>query len=66
MNDRDALTVTSRDRLRREIAQQTEMFLRAGGHIEHLHVAHAAARPIGTVWWGVRSVSGGGSPLLQV
>lgn len=63
MNDRDALTVTSRERLRQEIAQQTELFLRAGGRIERLHVAHIAARPIGAVWWGARVA---GSPLLQV
>lgn len=55
MNDRDALTVTSRERLRQEIAQQTEMFLRAGGHIERLHVAHIATRPIGPVWWDARA-----------
>jgi len=54
MNDRDALTITSRERLRQEIAQQTEIFLRAGGRIEHLHGAHVAARPIGPVWWDSR------------
>ncbi len=54
MNDRDALTVTSRERLRQEIAQQTEMFLRAGGRIENLRGAQVAARPIGPVWWDAR------------
>lgn len=54
MNERDVLTVTSRERLRLEIAQQTELFLRHGGHIEHLHIAHAATRPVGPVWWDVR------------
>lgn len=64
MNDRDMLTLTSRERLRQEIAQQTELFLRAGGRIERLHIVNAATRPIGPVWWGARGASGG--PLLQV
>lgn len=58
MNERDALTVTSRERLRQEIAQQTEMFLRSGGNIVHLHAPTAATRPIGSVWWGARGTSG--------
>jgi hypothetical protein len=62
MNDRDTLTVTSRERLRQEIAQQTELYLRAGGRIEHLHTAHTAARPVGSVWWDARGSSGS---LLQ-
>lgn len=49
MNERDALTVTSRERLRQEIAQQTDMFLRAGGNIVHLHAPAAVTRPIGSV-----------------
>lgn len=62
MNERDALTVTSRERLRQEIAQQTEMFLRSGGSILHLQLPAVANRPIGSVWWGVR---GTGSVLIQ-
>lgn len=58
MNEREALTVTSRDRLRQEIAQQTELFLRAGGSIVQLHVPAVASRPIGSVWWGARGTSG--------
>ncbi len=61
MNERDALTVTSRERLRQEIAQQTELFLRAGGRIEQLHSARIATRPIGPVWWDAR----GSGPLLH-
>ena len=45
MNERDALSVTSRERLRMEIAAQTEQFLRRGG-VEHLHIANLAVRPI--------------------
>ncbi|MFT3929992.1 MAG: hypothetical protein QM709_06805 [Spongiibacteraceae bacterium] len=58
MNEREALTVTSRERLRQEIAQQTDMFLRSGGHIVHLHAPAVATRPVGSVWWGARSASG--------
>lgn len=58
MNERDALTVTSRERLRQEIAQQTEMFLRSGGSIVHLQLPVVANRPIGSVWWGARGTSG--------
>ncbi len=57
MQDRNALSVTSRERLRQEIAQQTESFLRNGGHIECLHTIRTVARPIGTVWWETRGVS---------
>lgn len=60
MNDRDALTVTSREHLRQEIARQTEIFLRAGGRIEHLQTHRVSARPIGAVWWDAR---GSGSLL---
>lgn len=62
MNDRDALTITSRERLRQEIAEQTELFLRTGGRIEQLHAAHVNARPIGPVWWDTR---GGGNLLSR-
>lgn len=62
MNERDALTVTSRERLRQEIAQQTEIFLRSGGAIEHLHVPRPHLRTVGSVWWDVR---GSGGSLLQ-
>lgn len=58
MNERDVPTVTSRERLRQEIAQQTEMFLRSGGCIEHLHAPNSAIRPVGPVWWDVRGSRG--------
>lgn len=61
MNDREALTITSRERIRQEIAQQTELFLREGGRIDQLGAAHSATRPIGSVWWDVR----GAGSLLQ-
>jgi hypothetical protein len=62
VNDRANLTVSSREQLRREIAQQTESFLRRGGNINVLYTAHAlAARPIGPVWWDTR----GSGPLLM-
>lgn len=61
MNDRDALTVTSRERQRQEIALQTELFLRAGGRIEQLQTGASASRPVGSVWWDVR----GNGSLLQ-
>ena len=60
MNDRNIPTVTSRERLRQEIAQQTELFLRGGGRIEKLNNANTAVRPIGPVWWDSR---GTGIPL---
>lgn len=58
MNEREALTVTSRERLRQEIAQQTEMFLRSGGAIVHLQLPTVTSRPVGSVWWGARSTAG--------
>jgi hypothetical protein len=64
MNNRDALTLTSRERLREEIAKQTEIFLRTGGRIEHLHIAQVVVRPIGPVWWNARG--GSGNMLSQV
>lgn len=61
MNDRVNLTVSSREQLRNEIAQQTENFLRHGGQIDVLRAPVISyARPIGAVWWDVR----GGAPLL--
>ncbi len=60
MNQHDMLNITIRERLRREIAEQTELFLRTGGHIEQLQKHQNAARPIGPVWWDAR----GSSPLL--
>lgn len=55
MNERNAVSVTSRDRMRLEIAAHTEQFLREGGHIEQVHVISAnAARPIGPIWWDTR------------
>ena len=60
MNDRDALTVTSRERLRQENAQQTELFLRTGGAIERVQTQGFTTRPVGSVWWDVR---GSGSLL---
>jgi hypothetical protein len=61
MSDRVNLTVSSREQLRNEIAQQTEKFLRHGGHIDVLQGPIIQyARPIGAVWWDIR----GGGPLL--
>lgn len=55
MNERNAVSVTSRDRLRLEIAAHTEQFLREGGHIEQVRVVSAnASRPIGPIWWDTR------------
>lgn len=55
MNERNAVSVTSRDRLRLEIAAHTEQFLREGGHIEQVRIISAnAARPIGPIWWDTR------------
>jgi len=62
MNERNGLSVTSRERLRIEIAAQTEQFLRQGGHIDQVRIVRAdAARPIGPIWWEVR---GNGSLTL--
>ena len=58
MSERDLLTITSRERIRQEIAQQTENFLRSGGRIECLHNINVAARPIGPVWWDTRGSGG--------
>jgi hypothetical protein len=62
MNDRVSLTISSRERLRNEIAQQTESFLRLGGRIDVLRAPVAAsARPVGAVWWDTR----GNGPILM-
>lgn len=63
MNERNAVSVTSRERLRLEIAAHTEQFLRGGGHIEQVRVVSAnAPRAIGPIWWDAR----GGSPAAQL
>ncbi len=63
MNERNAVSVTSRERLRLEIAAQTEQFLREGGHIEQVHLGRPdASRPVGPVWWETRA----SSPLALV
>ena len=55
MQERQPLSLTVREHMRREIARQTEQFLRGGGHIEQLRgVAPAAPRPVGAVWWETR------------
>lgn len=55
MNDRVNLSITSREQLRREIAEQTENYLRHGGNIDILNVPSInPARPIGPVWWDSR------------
>ena len=55
MNDRAVATVTSRERLRNEIAHEVEQFLRRGGSIETVPgPAISNARPVGTVWWDAR------------
>ncbi|HSB96510.1 MAG TPA: hypothetical protein VLC91_08685 [Spongiibacteraceae bacterium] len=62
MIDRTDLTVTVREQLRREIAEQTAIFLRQGGNIDVLFAPGvAAARPVGPVWWDTR----GSGPLLM-
>ncbi|MDB6063130.1 MAG: hypothetical protein JWM78_3233 [Verrucomicrobiaceae bacterium] len=62
MNDRNAISVTSRERLRLEIASQTDRFLQEGGHIEQIRVGQTdVTRPIGPVWWDART----SSPLLM-
>jgi hypothetical protein len=55
MNDRINLSITSREQMRREIAQQTEQYLRHGGNIDILNAPSVApTRPIGPVWWDSR------------
>ncbi len=55
MNDRANSNITLREQLRREIAQQTEQFLRHGGNIDILNVSGGSqSRPIGPVWWDSR------------
>lgn len=55
MRNGQTLTTTSRDRLRAEIAAQTERFLKQGGRIEEVHSALRQGRPVGPVWWSSRS-----------
>lgn len=55
MNDRANLSITSREQLRREIAEQTEQFLQHGGNIDILGTPRSeTARPIGPIWWDSR------------
>jgi hypothetical protein len=50
--------------LRREIAEQTEQFLRRGGRIDSLGSPLAQPnRPVGPVWWDARGSLG---PIAQV
>lgn len=44
----------SHERLRAEIEQQVEAFLRRGGQIEVMQNNLEGARPIGPVWWDTR------------
>lgn len=61
MNNRVVDTVTSRERIRNEIAHEVEQFLRRGGSIETVPGPSATnTRPVGTVWWDAR-----GSMLSQ-
>ncbi len=50
MTDRDALTISSRAQMRREIEQQIQLFLRGGGTIEVLQNGLTQTRPVGAVW----------------
>jgi|GEM_PF-722132 len=62
MTEREALTISSRAQMRREIEQQVQQFLRSGGTIEVLdNSLTQAPRPIGTVWWDTR----GGQHIFQ-
>lgn len=59
----EPLSITSRELLRREIAEQTEQFLRRGGCIETLGSLRAdPGRQIGPVWWDARGSLG---PIAQ-
>lgn len=55
-------TTPARDRLRAEIEQQVEQFLRQGGQIEVVQNSLQVARPIGPVWWDTR----GGGTLINL
>jgi hypothetical protein len=55
MRAEDSLSVTSRARLRAEIAAQVEQFLRGGGRIDVVQSHLQGTRPIGPVWRDVRS-----------
>jgi len=54
MTDREALTISSRAQLRREIEQQIQHYLSDGGTIEVIGNSLQTPRPIGTVWWDTR------------
>ena len=59
----EPLSITSREQLRREIAEQTEQFLRGGGRIDTLGSPLAnAGRQVGPVWWDARGSLG---PIAQ-
>lgn len=48
-------SLTSRDRIRQEISEQTDRFLQAGGRIEVVNVSEVTSRSIVRgVWWDVR------------
>lgn len=62
MNERTPLSLTLREQQRREIAAQTEEFLRQGGHIDQVRIAvREATRPVAQVWTETRS---GGALML--
>jgi hypothetical protein len=62
MRAEDSLSVTSRERLRDEIAAQTEQFLRRGGRIDVVQSRLQGTRPIGPVWWEAR----GSGPVVNL
>ncbi len=49
------------DRLRAEIEDQVEKFLRQGGRIEVVQNQLQVARPIGPVWWDTRGSNATGA-----
>jgi hypothetical protein len=62
MRDVESLSRTSRERLRAEIAAQTERFLKQGGRIEEVRTVLRQSRPVGPVWWNSRN----GEPLANL
>lgn len=62
MMQTENLTPTARERQRREIARQTERFLRAGGRIEQLPSGLRPGRAVAPAWWSGR----GGEPLAML
>ena len=55
MNERNVFSITARERLRNEIAEQTEEFLRRGGHIDRVRIENGAhIRPVAQVWQEMR------------